>query len=218
MSAPIKPLRKAYLTTQFGGQPRQYALPEDRPFRIGRDEKSDAILTDTDVSRKHAMLQRTQDDKYYLSDLGSINGTNLNGTRISRPTIVKTGDRISIGDYHFVFFQETPGVPLLDSTHGDITRARFQDVLISVVVADIRDFTPLAARTEPRTLSLITHTLFKDAGKSLQQRSASMQKFIGDAVMAVWRHDRTEPPCSDFIQIFEALGEIAQIAGRLQTD
>jgi adenylate cyclase len=212
----MQTFRKAFLTAQFGGQPRQFPIPPDRPFRIGRDEKCDAVLTDTDVSRKHAMLQRTEDDRYYLSDLGSINGTHLNSTRISKPTIVKTGDRISIGDYHFLFFQETEGAPLLESTHGDVTRARFQDVLISVVVADIRDFTPLAARTEPKTLSIITRTLFNQVSKALQQKSASMQKYIGDAVMAVWRHDRMDPPCSDFIQIFEAVAEIATIAGSLQ--
>jgi pSer/pThr/pTyr-binding forkhead associated (FHA) protein len=65
---------------------------------IGRKEGNTIRLTDRNVSRRHAKLQK-QDGAYVLQDLGSYNGTVINGTRLSDTRSLKTGDQIVIGDY-----------------------------------------------------------------------------------------------------------------------
>jgi len=62
---------------------------------IGRSNEADLVLADRFLSRQHARLYR-QGDRLMLEDLGSQNGTRLNGTRIQDPTEVRVGDRIEL--------------------------------------------------------------------------------------------------------------------------
>jgi hypothetical protein len=65
-------------------------------MRIGRSPGSDIIVTDLGVSKHHAELRRSPDGRYSITDLGSHNGTYVNGTRVSQQE-VKEGDIIVIG-------------------------------------------------------------------------------------------------------------------------
>ncbi|RCG32229.1 FHA domain-containing protein [Sphaerisporangium album] len=79
------------------------ALPVDSRVRyvVGRGSECDLILTDLTVSRVHAELRRESED-WLLVDLGSLNGTRLNGWRLVGPARVRTGDEISFGECAFV--------------------------------------------------------------------------------------------------------------------
>lgn len=70
-------------------------------FTIGRDPGCDLVLGDISVSRRHAGLDRVISG-WVLTDLGSTNGTRLNGWRIREPVPVRAGDRISFGAVTFV--------------------------------------------------------------------------------------------------------------------
>jgi len=65
---------------------------------IGRQEGNTIRLTERNVSRRHARLMR-QNGHVMVEDLGSSNGTRINGERISGQSAVKDGDLIQIGDY-----------------------------------------------------------------------------------------------------------------------
>jgi pSer/pThr/pTyr-binding forkhead associated (FHA) protein/Flp pilus assembly protein TadD len=65
---------------------------------IGRQEGNTIRLTERNVSRRHARLLR-QNGHVVVEDLGSSNGTRINGERISGQSTVKDGDLIQIGDY-----------------------------------------------------------------------------------------------------------------------
>jgi len=73
----------------------------DRRFTIGRAMACDFTLADLSVSRWHARLY-LQDDQWLLSDLGSTNGTRLNGWRVTTGVPVKPGDQVSFGSVSFV--------------------------------------------------------------------------------------------------------------------
>jgi hypothetical protein len=65
-------------------------------FTIGRDPGCDLVLADISVSRRHAGLDRVVSG-WVLTDLGSTNGTRLNGWRIREPVPVRAGDRVTFG-------------------------------------------------------------------------------------------------------------------------
>jgi hypothetical protein len=72
-----------------------------RRFTIGRAMACDFTLADLSVSRWHARLY-TEEDQWLLSDLGSTNGTRLNGWRVTTGVPVKPGDQVTFGSISFV--------------------------------------------------------------------------------------------------------------------
>lgn len=66
------------------------------PVRIGRASECELVLKDSKVSRRHARLH-ARDGVLVLSDLGSTNGTRVNGHRVTE-VVLGAGDRIHIGD------------------------------------------------------------------------------------------------------------------------
>ena len=95
------------LTTQLKAAWRAPRLPRlalpaagHRRLTIGRASDCDLMLADPSVSRHHAELRR-QDEGWLLVDLGSTNGTRLNGWRIAGPVPVRPGDRVSFGALGF---------------------------------------------------------------------------------------------------------------------
>jgi hypothetical protein len=83
--------------------PRVLVLPSrtEGTFTIGRDAGCDLVLTDMTVSRSHAGL-RHELGRWLLSDAGSMNGTRLNGWRVTGPVPLRTGDKVSFGSVTFV--------------------------------------------------------------------------------------------------------------------
>ena len=73
------------------------ALPRGRSaVTIGRAPDCDCVLADPTVSRHHARLRKGPDG-WVLTDLGSTNGTRLNGWRLAEEVEVREGDRVSFG-------------------------------------------------------------------------------------------------------------------------
>jgi len=64
---------------------------------LGRGQENDVDLVDARVSRRHARLVRSADG-VIIEDLGSTNGTLVNGVKISGPTRITPGDVVSVGD------------------------------------------------------------------------------------------------------------------------
>lgn len=102
-------------TVTEGGEPAQRPLgqlvmvdagetglsPGDRfPLQlvtsVGRDLTNTLVLPDVFISNAHALLTY-RDGEWWLEDLDSRNGTFLNDVRVTRPAVVREGDRITIG-------------------------------------------------------------------------------------------------------------------------
>jgi hypothetical protein len=89
---------------------------------IGRTSSSDVVLADAKVSRRHALVQPQKQYEFWLLDLGSSNGTYVNGRRISQPVLLRHGDQIEIGPFRLVFRQsKTAVVAPTESTNADQT-------------------------------------------------------------------------------------------------
>jgi FHA domain/DUF1707 SHOCT-like domain len=72
----------------------------DRAFVIGRSPQCDLALPDMTVSWRHAELQRSADG-WLLVDLGSTNGTRVNGWLAGAGFVVRPGDRVTFGGAAF---------------------------------------------------------------------------------------------------------------------
>ncbi len=64
---------------------------------IGRDVTNEVVVGDAEVSRQHARLTRTPGG-YVLEDLGSTNGTFVNGERLMAPRVLNPGDMVAFGE------------------------------------------------------------------------------------------------------------------------
>jgi pSer/pThr/pTyr-binding forkhead associated (FHA) protein len=67
---------------------------------IGRGTECDVVIQDLKASRRHCQLSR-KEDGFLLEDLGSRNGTFVNGQRIAAPVLLKANHTFQIGDTMF---------------------------------------------------------------------------------------------------------------------
>jgi pSer/pThr/pTyr-binding forkhead associated (FHA) protein len=68
---------------------------------VGRHPQSDIFLNDITVSRRHAELRR-DGAKYSVADLGSLNGTYVNRSRVDSSSL-STGDELQVGKFRLLF-------------------------------------------------------------------------------------------------------------------
>jgi pSer/pThr/pTyr-binding forkhead associated (FHA) protein len=76
---------------------------------IGREEGLDVVLQDPESSRRHARIS-WQAGQFFVEDLGSTNGTFVNGVQITAPQMLNPGDTVGIGQTALVF--QMAGVPM----------------------------------------------------------------------------------------------------------
>ena len=82
-----------------------YPLDPEQPLTIGRHKDNALYLTCESVSSHHAVLTR-RDDGWYVQDLGSSNGTRVNGAPIEEALLLD-GDRVAFGKIHgMIYFRD----------------------------------------------------------------------------------------------------------------
>jgi hypothetical protein len=108
----------------------------DGSFVIGRSPSCDLPLEDPLVSRRHAIIQ-VMKDAVTISDLGSRNGTLINGEPLFDNYPLHNRDRIGIGNHELLFIEERRGAarppsgvePEARQLHGGIVDARVDDTI-----------------------------------------------------------------------------------------
>ncbi len=106
--------------TPNGGRER-HPLARERTT-IGRSRTSDIVLPDQWLSRRHAEIVR-RDDQFFVADLGSRNGTLLNGARITGERPLQPGDRITLGAYDLTFSGDEPADSREESADFEVVAA-----------------------------------------------------------------------------------------------
>lgn len=153
---------------------------------IGRSSECQVNVPDPRVSRRHAMV-RKQDGGFYLFDLGSFNGSYLNGSRVTATRKLKTGDVIGLADHEFVFEQigeEGDGADI--DTLGGSTIALIRSTPVIILVSDIIGFTALSERIGANSLAQIMGSWYSDCEQIFVETGGTVDKFIGDSVLAYW--------------------------------
>lgn len=192
---------------------RQFPLANGQTWAIGRGDGCAIMLDSRSVSRLHALIQRKDGGDYALVDLGSRNGSFVNSRRVTVPVVLSDRDRLVFGDQELLFCNPErssvrTSVPGTDTRNAPTT-ALHTHTLSTILVVDIRDYTPLARSVSEVLLSQTIGTWFLRVGQIAQTRGSWAQKYIGDAVMAVWVHDELTRTRSDLWQALRAVSEIA---------
>lgn len=91
------------IMTLDGAILREYHIDKDS-ISIGRKHGNDIQLNDLTVSGRHSLIT-VMGDNTYVDDLGSTNGTLLNGARVAK-SLLKHGDLIQVGNYQFTYFED----------------------------------------------------------------------------------------------------------------
>jgi hypothetical protein len=113
-------VRTCHLVTNIGGVRREHTFDKGT-VRIGAMEDNDIVITDETVSRYHCRIVQ-EEGGYLLYDLGSTNGTFVNGVRV-REAFLHGGCTIALGQSEVQFFatqEKVEIVPSLKNRLGDI--------------------------------------------------------------------------------------------------
>jgi adenylate cyclase len=177
------------------------------------------MLDSRSVSRLHALIQRKDAGDLALVDLGSRNGSFVNSRRVSFPVVLNDKDRLVFGDQELLFRNPTRATSILSAPEADTrnapTTALHTHSLATIVVVDIREFTPLARTLSEALLSQTIGTWFLRSGQISQRLGSWAQKYIGDAVMAVWVHDNPSHVGPDLRCALQAVSEINTATGEI---
>jgi adenylate cyclase len=170
------------------------------------------MLDSRSVSRLHALIQKRDSGEYALVDLGSRNGSFVNSKRVSVPLALNDCDKLVFGDQELLFRSELRASALAVepelSTRNAPTTALHTHSLTTIVVVDIRDFTPLARTVPEAVLSQTIGTWFLRVGQIAQKLGSWGQRYIGDCMMAVWVHDHPANLNTELLQALESISRI----------
>jgi adenylate cyclase len=207
----------AYLLISRSDNVINVPLLGENSWKLGRGSQCAIVLEDDLVSRNHAMIQRMDSKEYILIDMGSRNGSFVNERRLSTPVPLRDGDRVTLGNAHMVFYnpQETDQAATLQQEDDRATVCHFMQCLVSVLVIDIRGFTVLSRRVEDAVLCQLTGTWFAEADRIMRSHGSAAEKYIGDAVMAVWLHRAKGREHLEILEILKAVKEFADVTASL---
>jgi adenylate cyclase len=154
---------------------------------LGRSSTCEVTLQDTKVSRKHAVINRQAGDEFWISDLGSANGTYVNQLRISQPTRLRPGDEIRVGPFQFKF--HSGAGEATDATTQMTTQQTIIDLRHErrwLLVADIENSTMLASSLEPAVYRRYVDEWFSKSRTAIAECRGGVNKFLGDGFLACW--------------------------------
>lgn len=177
------------------------------------------MLDSRSVSRLHALIQKRDNGELALVDLGSRNGSFVNSKRVSLPLVLNDRDRVLFGDQELQFRSMPRNTAVLTepeiSTRNAPTTALHTHSLTTIVVVDIRDYTPLARTVSEAVLSQTIGTWFLRVGQVAQSLGSWAQKYIGDCMMAVWVHDNASNVGADLQLALESVSRINTITSEI---
>ena len=177
---------------------------------IGRAPDNSIPVADSEVSRRHAIIQAQGEREFWLVDLGSANGTYVNGRRISQSVRLHNGDIIRIASNELEFATEIlsamhpAGQQAMASTMIHIRQAQCW-----LMVADIVGSTQLSQTLPGAQFPRMTGNWFKNCRQIIDECGGHMFKYLGDGFFCYW--DDTEDSA---IQVRQAVAKLyeAQLA------
>ena len=194
------------------GKPFELAI--GNTATIGRTSDNTICLTGSPlVSRQHALVRCHDGYQYQIIDLGSRNGTFVNDQRVVLPTPLTSGARIQIAKNNLVFEQvdeEFSGAEFEATLAGSMAGAASAVRPVALLVCDIRGFSSMAEKISSADLAQQLGIWFREAGNLVNKSGGTIDKFIGDAILAYWSgREAEEVDCAATLRIARDLLALA---------
>ena len=164
-------------------------LPLEDFNLIGRSQDATIRLQDGGISRQHATIRR-EGNHWWITDLGSANGSYVNDVALTAARAMRTGDRVQLGTLVLVFDQDDDEDGA--SIHGMQTQMLrsmalpVKTIKATLLVGDLRDFTRISSQLTAEEVAKMLREWYADCETILKPRGATIDKFIGDGVFAYW--------------------------------
>jgi len=173
---------------------------------LGRSKQCGIVIDDERASRRHAMVHRQADAEFWLVDLGSANGTRLNGRRLSRPTRLLVGDRIEIAGRVFTFCSPGGAVqPAPDASSTiNATVSELRQIDYWLLVADMVGSTQLVQRLPAEASAGVTGQWLATCRSLIEVSGGLINKYLGDGFLAYWS-------AQDAVKVVQALNALRQL-------
>lgn len=154
---------------------------------LGRSATNDVVIDDGKVSRRHALIHKQDDTEFWVIDLGSGNGTHLNGRRVTQPTRLTDNDTLTLGDQVLAFRH----IAVRPSTQPPTQMSAQTIIAIKSVdcwllVADIEGSTAMAARLSPTDMAMQVGRWMASCKEIVDTQNGTINKFLGDGFFAYW--------------------------------
>lgn len=193
------------------GRPGGEVVPVRGNCALGRATQNDVTLPDSRVSRRHALIHAQGEAEFWLVDLGSSNGTGVNGRRVSHPVRLRDLDRITVGPFELVFRQPAdPGTVSNAVETAQPTLMDIRTVQTWLLVTDIIGSTRLNQSLTPDELAVLFGRWFHTCREVVEGGGGVINKYLGDGFLAYWP---AGAPGASVVAVLHALRPV-QEAGR----
>lgn len=151
---------------------------------IGRSPGNSIVIDDRLVSRRHALIHRQDMNEYWLVDLGSGNGSFVNGRRVSLPTHLTEKDVLTFGETKLTFGQAAAAV-VPDARHSS-TLIDIKNVSCWLLLTDIIGSTKLATALPSSEWASLVGSWAAECQRIIELHGGTINKYLGDGILAVW--------------------------------
>jgi pSer/pThr/pTyr-binding forkhead associated (FHA) protein len=194
-----QPITNAGLETSVG----EY-LPIRETCTLGRSSSNDLVLHGEKVSRHHAAIHLRSDHQYWLNDLGSVNGTWLNGRRIATATELFHLDQITIGPHRLVFKHPDGRTRRpLEPSLGELTVAEARPEFGWVLLLELASSSWVEENVPSKHLAVVLGSWLDHCKGTVESHGGVIGQYLSTGVVAAW-HDRT----ANRPALAHALGEL----------
>jgi len=196
-------------------------IPVSGLCTFGRTAGNTILLKTPKASRRHAMIHE-QDGEFWVVDLGSTNGIQVNGERVTHPVRLRNGDHIQMPDTAYTFRQETqPETPVKPRRAPPLHQNRLTvaDIRLKkcwILVADLQGFTKMSQKVPAEELAPLVGKWMADCQEIVREHKGVLAKFLGDGFLAYWTdRDETSASVAAACREFQALQESGALPFRI---
>jgi adenylate cyclase len=202
-------MASANLRYHSAGEDHYFPIQRVSMCTIGRSSTNNISLDDRLISRDHAMIRCSASGVCEIDDVGSSNGTRVNGALVSAPVTLRDGDVIQVGQHSMSFIQNSHTAGLVTDKNDDRSVSIYpSNSLITALSLNIRGYANLTQILGAEQLSLLLADIAAIAGDVFTRNHGWTHRHEGSAFHAVWAHYDDWLSARDLLKIFDAIAEI----------
>lgn len=210
-------VKNSKLIVTIPGEPDTELELADR-LTIGRSTSNNLCLPDQNASRRHAEIRSTGKNRHRVFDVGSSNGTWVNGRRLTVPKDLDEGDQVVIGNIIMRYVAGT-GEEAVEEEEDDTlgpgmfaTAVAMRNEQVIILVSDIRNYTGMSEKLPAQNFSNLVSEWFRESTAMIEKHGGVIDKFIGDAVMSYWNIKNSTNPSKEANSALDTATEMIAVA------